>query len=221
MCSIVLAAFALLLASAPSAFAASVTYVYSGSVVSNSVAGADAQFLGQDWTATLTFDDTTPATSPASSVFPNPTNYLGGISFLAIEFTSGVVWNVVESFGGILQVGNDLETRPGLLNDRFTAQASFQDSPAALAAAGLPSLVLTLVDYDYDVFDTVALPSVQLDVADFGLSAGTLIFPSGNGSVGLNVESMTISSIVPEPTSALLLGLGLAGLAHGGRRRDP
>jgi hypothetical protein len=83
-------------------------------------------------------------------------------------------------------------------------------SPATLVPGGL---LATLV------FDVVALGDGNAEFALSISSPGNVIGLAG-GATGTATLNGAGSVVVPEPTTAILVGLGLAGLGFAGRRRE-
>ena len=75
----------------------------------------------------------------------------------------------------------------------------------------------------------VQLATVSFELIGFGTSAGAFGFGNGGNVVGLTggtdvtdqvaTSGAPTMSVIPEPTTALLVGLGLVGLGVAGRRR--
>lgn len=66
-----------------------------------------------------------------------------------------------------------------------------------------------------DALSSDMLPT-SFNLGDWDSARGAVLIPGNDGGGTL---SLTITSIVPEPGTALLLGIGLAGLASRQRRR--
>ena len=98
-----------------------------------------------------------------------------------------------------------------------TASCDFTATPA-VATAYPHTVIITIVGYDFEV-NSNPVPYGDLEEL-FGGLTGTLapgdpidnIFYQGGGSYTGTI------ALIPEPSTALLLGLGLAGLAAGRTR---
>jgi hypothetical protein len=79
-------------------------------------------------------------------------------------------------------------------------------------------MVINLRDPDGDVFTSDALPLTPPNLALFSGTKRIYLagFPEGGGSSLFDVMA-TVTTLVPEPSSALLLGGGLIALASGRR----
>jgi len=166
--------------------------------------------LGETVTVDLLLD--TEGETQITSVFTS----VGNDNSFALSFTSGVspgqiLFNTV-SFEGVARVSNPVDGVPGDAAGRIRA-ASFATATvtgSGIASANQLLATLTFTGTEVGFANLVALAIVGSDE----VTVATL---SVTGDVGLG-ESIGIN-VIPEPGTALLMGLGLAGLTAAGRRR--
>ena len=154
-----------------------------------------------------------------------------GFDFQAAEFTFTSGDTAVAAFTG----GTGLNPAVGPFGDRFDVDPTVETTSAdgstgrfiGVGILGLGvSSAFAAFDPTFDAdLDAFLLGTVDFDLAGVGEVEFNLV-PSGNGvlSGGVLVDpafggaSLTVTTAVPEPSSAILLALGFAGFAARRRR---
>ncbi len=189
-------AFAGVLAiSSSSALASLLTAEFKGTIDNVLAAGSTGAVVGEPWTATYTFDSTTPDTNGDPS--------LGDYVVTSVTFDIGGTFITITS--PLIQVDNDNAL---FLRDAYSLTGGSPIDGGALFAVDLLDTDMT------ELFDD-SLPLVALDLGQFETLGLTLVSNDFFTTwVTGTVDSMTL---IPEPTSLALLGFG--GLAPVSRRR--
>ena len=218
----------LLLAAGPPAQAAPITFDFGGTVTSVDPALAGSFAVSQSLTGSFTYESTSLPSSPG-----------GGNYFTALTALSFTVGTYSASFLGPLPPpSQDLKISvinlPGL--DIFNVSAVTTDGLTGPPAAGFAfsGFFFSLQDNTGTVFSSTALPTslslssfdfpvftlefLDLDDNEFAVEGTvtslTLVPPTGGGNGGNGGAPP-----IPEPSTVVLLGSGLAGLAVWKRRR--
>jgi len=212
------------LVAVPSAWAIPVTWQASGVIDfksdSEPYGELDLVVRGMPWTLTLTFDPDAPGRLLSDPASTRPPTYVYKDA-VSSQFTLGSY--EYTSLGDIF-VNADLpwlgtstdDGKPGLVQfqilDRWTGGAGGPDLNAGLG--------LMLASYnDANTFDG-SLPSIPVLSAEQGLFGG-LLWTTLRSYPGSDFGSNTFNpAVVPEPTSLLLLGSGVALLATRRLRRS-
>ena len=127
----------------------------------------------------------------------------------------GTYLNAASSCGGsYLQptAGAGCELRIGTTN-QVNVDFISTSFPTAGTTGGTTGLMATLV---FDVIGTSGPAAISLSLT----SPGNVIGDANGGAIAATTSGSGSINIVPEPTTALLVGLGLAGLGIAGRRRE-
>lgn len=193
---------------AGSAQAILITYLAEGTVdsVSSGITSVEA---GDPWTIRFTVDDTTPGDGG------NPEEYDGAIVDFKVTLTSAG-FTVSHTVGDLL-IGNDFGAGP---TDLITMAGILPPSPPTLDGLDFNLWQISLGDDDATVINSTALPgeAVLTNLAPFEDTSVNIRF--GTASAGYETIFGTVDRLVPEPTTALLLATGLAGLAFARQRRS-
>ena len=166
--------------------------------------------LGDTVTVELLMD--TEGETQVTSVFTS----VGNDNSLALSFTSGtspgqILFNT-STFEGVARVSNPVDGVPGDAAGRIRAANFATATPTGSGVASAKQLLATLIFTGTQVGDAILAP-----LAIVGSDEVTVATVSVTGQVSLG-EPLSIT-VIPEPGTALLMGLGLAGLTAAGRRR--
>ncbi len=140
----------------------------------------------------------------------NQVQFVGGIIPSGILQEGGFGGASLSNIGSGAIKGNT-PNQPGDAGDVWV-QALAYGTPGGVDGTG------TLVDNLQLLFIVTGASGSDLVDLVFGLTAGDVITAPGGASIATPFSSAVVN--VPEPGTALLMGLGLAGLAGAGRRKS-
>jgi len=157
----------------------------------------DAQLTyNQGASSTTSYTLYNTVTNPKTGVV-GPGTYLDAASSCGGAYPTG-------GAGCALRVGTTNQVNVDFISTGF---------PTTGTTGGTTDLMATLV---FDVIGTSGSAAISLSLT----SPGNVIGDANGGAIAATTSGSGSVSIVPEPTTALLVGLGLAGLGIAGRRRE-
>jgi len=186
--------------------AAPVTFYFTGVVEAVAPMLATEFSVLESVVGSYTFESTTMDSDPS-----DPTSGIYDNAISAITVTFGGDYTVTEGSDNAIFSGNDAP------NDAY---AVFLTNPTAPTIAGLNLGVLFfgIVDTDATGFTSDALLLIPPSFSEFeNFSSGAIFLGNPNQSVNFRLTSLTL---IPEPATLVLLGMGLIGLAMTARRRS-
>ncbi len=159
----------------------------------------DAQLaynIGASSTSSYTLYNT--VTNPKTGVV-GPGTYLNAASSCGGSYLSPTA-----GAGCALRIGTTDQINVDFISTGF---------PTIGTSGGSTGLMATLV---FDVIGVSGPAAISLSLS----SPGNVIGDANGGAIAATTSGSGSINIVPEPTTALLVGLGLAGLGIAGRRRE-
>jgi hypothetical protein len=127
----------------------------------------------------------------------------------------GTYLNAASTCGGSYYsptAGAGCEVRVGTTN-QINVDFISSGFPSTGTTGGTADLMATLV---FDVIGASGSAAISLSLS----SPGNVIGDNTGAAIAATTSGSGSISIIPEPTTALLVGLGLAGLGIAGRRRE-
>ena len=159
------------------------------------------------------FDDTRLSYNQAASSTTSYILYSGGKgnNYMNASPTCGGRWwsSPTAGSGCSIRVGTTNQVNVDYVNVDLSNGTNANRNTTALTGDGL---LATLV---FDVLASPGLAAITLSQT----SPGNVIGQPGGGSTTATLIGDGSVNVIPEPTTALLVGLGLAGLSLKGRRR--
>lgn len=180
---------------ADSVSAAPVTFVVRGEVASVDSDARVQSFSGSTFVARYTFE----STQPGGHLIPGLGGYVGTSQ---ISFSNGFSWS-------------DNDTHIRVFNDFGGTLDGYDVLPTEIKPSGLPGLtfnggfLITLRDFTQTALQNTDLLLLPPDLDDFSDRSGLINFTDPVAHTNVNVVLSITSIDLPEPSSIVLLGIGL------------
>ncbi len=187
--------------------ASALTFQFTGTVSADD--GAPSGLIGEAWTATITFDPTVPNPAPGG----NSASYAAAIQGASFS-VAGNTWNFG---GGFRELYVAIDGGLGFPEELWYI-ADLSGSDIGFGPNAQLQLVFTGDSFSCCYLPTNALPTTPPVPSAFFDATGLLI--NGAAVARSSIDTVTIvPDPVPEPGTALLMGLGISGLAAFGTRK--